>query len=103
MARHCIPCEHGNDIVSEANLDLGVAAVRGLYWDGGEGDARDYRICVCLVKGDKHARWLLLTGIRPDGGFMRHQRRILLRKDGCFPNCAVCYAARLPGKWLVIL
>jgi hypothetical protein len=98
-----VPCEHGSNIANEASLDLGVATVRGFYWDGGEGDARDYRICICLVKGDKHARWLLLTGIRPDGGFMRHQRRVLLRKDGCCPNCAVYYASRQPGKWLVIL
>jgi hypothetical protein len=97
------PCEHGSNNVNQASLDLGVATVRGFYWDGGEGDARDYRICICLVKGDKHARWLVLTGIRPDGGFMRHQRRILLRKDGCCPNCVVYYAARQPGKWLIIL
>ncbi len=65
-----LPCERGSNIANKEILALGVATVRGFYWDGRRGGCARLQNRICLVKGDKHARWLVLTGIRPDGGFM---------------------------------
>lgn len=98
-----IPCPHRNEDSGRLTLDLDAKTVAGLTWANGSGDARDTRICICLVKGDARARWLVVNGIIPnsDGGALN--RQILLRCDGCCEDCSVKAASAMQGPWLVVL
>lgn len=101
------PCEHPKNKNGPEQLDLGVVTVKGFDWTV-ERETKSHRICVCLVKGDSRARWLVLGGIvqdtdegenLPDG----LERRVMLRCDNCCVKCAVLQAGSMDGKWLVIL
>ncbi|KAN0120180.1 hypothetical protein V8E51_002388 [Hyaloscypha variabilis] len=100
------PCEHPeNDERQE--LDLGVVTVKGLHWTL-ESGTENKRICVCLVKGDSRARWLVIAGIITDLGKDENvpeglERQVMLRCAGCCVGCAVKSASSMKGKWLVIL
>ena len=94
-------CEH---ISREGGVTrLGMDAVAGTSFSCSlEGENEDSeipeRIYICLVKGDRHARWLTV-----ESAAMSKQRRTMLRGNNCCDDCAVSAAAELPGKWLVII
>ncbi|KAL8720415.1 MAG: hypothetical protein Q9181_007913, partial [Wetmoreana brouardii] len=62
-----IPCHHRNEDCGPLPLDQDAMTVTGLTWANGDGDAVDTRICICLVKGDARARWLVVNGIFSNG------------------------------------
>lgn len=103
-----LPCEHPKRDTESEELDLGVVTVKGFDWTM-EDTTKDHRICVCLVKGDARARWLVVGGIVQDvdneGENLPEglQRRVMLRSDNCCVKCAVLSASSMEGKWLVIL
>ena len=101
------PCGHSKRENETEELDLGVVTAKGFDWTAEDG-TKSHRICVCLVKGDSRARWLVLGGIvqdtdegenLPDG----LDRQVMLRCDNCCVKCAVLQASSIDGKWLVIL
>ena len=98
-----IPCSHRNRDCEALPLDLDAKTFAGLTWANGDGDAGETRICICLVKGDARARWLVVNGIiaNSDQGALR--RQVLLRCDGCCEDCSVRAASAMKGAWLVVL
>lgn len=98
-----IPCPHRSENGEPLPLDLDTVTVAGLTWASSNGDAGETRICICLVKGDVRAQWLVVNGIMADGGSTDLGRQILLRCDGCCADCSVRAASAMRGKWLVIL
>jgi hypothetical protein len=100
------PCAHPKNVERE-ELDLGVVTVKGLHWTK-ESSTENKRICVCLVKGDSRARWLVIAGIITDTEDFENipeglERQVMLRCDDCCVGCAVQSASSMQGKWLVIL
>ncbi|KAL8926241.1 MAG: hypothetical protein Q9172_001883 [Xanthocarpia lactea] len=99
-----MPCPHrGLGDRELLPLDLDAMTVSGLYWANGEGDAAGIRICICLVKGNARARWLVVYGIQPTANTSKIQRRVMLRSKDCCVDCAVKAAGRMKGNWLVVL
>ena len=97
------PCPHRHENSEDMPLDLDAVTVTGLTWGNGNGLAGETRICICLVKGDARARWLVVNGIMPNSEPGTLNRQVLLRCDGCCEDCAVKAASAMPGKWLVVL
>lgn len=98
------PCGHPDGDGKPLPLDLGVVTVAGLTWANGNGQAQaTNRICICLVKGDDRARWLVVNGLIPNNDMGALNRQVLLRCDGCCEDCAVKAASAMKGQWLVIL
>jgi hypothetical protein len=100
------PCAHPKNVERE-ELDLGVVTVKGLHWTK-ESGTENKRTCVCLVKGDSRARWLVIAGIITDTETSENvpeglERQVMLRCDDCCVGCAVQSASSMQGKWLVIL
>ncbi|KAF2096301.1 hypothetical protein NA57DRAFT_79067 [Rhizodiscina lignyota] len=105
-----LPCPHRDEEPQEKDLALDVATAAGFEWrlDFGPWPDESPRICICLVKGDARARWLVLGGILEDDSpdvpdATGLERRVLLRCDGCCVSCAVDRASDEAGKWLVVL
>ena len=99
-----LPCAHCDGDGKPLQLDMGVVTVAGLTWANGDGQAtRTNRICICLVKGDARARWLVVNGLIQNSDMGALNRQVLLRCDGCCENCAVKAASAMKGQWLVIL
>ena len=99
-----MPCPHrelGNRELLP--LDLDAVTASGLIWANGDGDAAGIRICICLVKGNARARWLVVNGIMPNAHPGMIQRRVMLRSKDCCADCAVKAAGRMKGDWLVVL
>jgi hypothetical protein len=63
----------------------------------------DDRICVLLVKGDRHARWLALGGVISQKRWDSPGRQVLLWTEAYCVNCAIETASQFPHQWLVIL
>lgn len=99
-----IPCAHSDGDGRPLPLELGVVTVAGLTWANGDGEAqRTNRICICLVKGDARARWLVVNGLMANSDMGALNRQVLLRCDGCCEGCAVKAASAMNGNWLVVL
>ena len=98
-----IQCAHGNEDCKPLPLDLGTRTVTGLTWANGNGNTGEARICICLVKGDARARWLVVNGIIANDEPGSLQRQLLLRCEGCCADCAVKSASAMKGSWLVVL
>jgi hypothetical protein len=81
-----------------ARLGVDTVAGVGLSWSFEEQEEIPERICICLVRGDRHARWLAV-----ESAAMSKVRRTMLKGGHCCDDCAVSAAAELPGKWLVII
>jgi hypothetical protein len=97
-------CEHGSEDLREADLALDAVTVKGFEWSDKEGEPDSYeRVCILLVKGDSRARWLALAALTDFDHMPSPKRQVMLRTNYCCESCAVEAAARLPGKWLVIL
>ena len=99
-----MPCTHLKEDNKPLPLDLGTVTVTGLTWANGDGEVPEaIRICICLVKEDARARWLVVHGLisNCDNGALR--RQVLLRCDGCCEDCAVKAASAMKGNWLVVL
>jgi hypothetical protein len=101
------PCTHPKDTLDTKELDLGVVTVKGFDWTAETG-TENHRVCVCLVKGDPRARWLVIGGIIRDTDDAENvpeglARQVMLRCDNCSVDCAVQSASSFEGKWLVIL
>ena len=84
-----------------------MVTVKGFDWTEETG-TENHRICICLVKGDPRARWLVIGGIIHDTDDAENvpeglARQVMLRCDNCCVNCAVQSASSMDGKWLVIL
>lgn len=98
------PCSHPSAARGNLPLDLDTVTAAGLTWANGGGNVDEsYRICICLVKGDARARWLIVSGILPNLDHGALTRRVLLRCDGCCEDCAVKAASTVEGTCLVIL
>ena len=99
------PCHHPDNDGKTLPLDLGTVTAAGLTWAYGSGMAGHSRICICLVKGDARARWLVVNGILPSLSMESPalDRKVLLRCDGCCEDCVVKAAAAMEGDWLVVL
>ena len=52
------PCGHMNREGGVARLGVDTVAGVGLSWSFEEQEEIPERICICLVRGDRHARWL---------------------------------------------
>lgn len=99
-----LPCPHSDGNGKALRLDMGVVTVAGLIWANGGGQAhRTNRICICLVKGDARARWLVVNGLIPNSDMGALDRQVLLRCDRCCEDCAVKAASSMKGQWLVVL
>ncbi|KAL8951268.1 MAG: hypothetical protein Q9222_002747 [Ikaeria aurantiellina] len=98
-----VPCSHPSKDDEALPLDLGVVTVGGLTWANGNGDAPDYRIRICLVKGDARARWLVIHGLLPNSNAGALNTQVLLRCDDCCETCAASQASAMRGQWLVVL
>ncbi|KAL8929251.1 MAG: hypothetical protein Q9208_001334 [Pyrenodesmia sp. 3 TL-2023] len=97
-----IPCPHrGGEDCEPLPLDLDAVTARGLTWANGDGFSP--RICICLVKGNARARWLVVNGIIPNPSPGMIIRSVLLRCKDCCVDCAVKAAGKMKGKWLVVL
>ena len=124
------PCSHLGRSEDEVRLDLGVVTAEGFWWGTNSEPARQggeissgTRICICLVKGDQRARWLVVAGLTDRGGGSGLQvidgemddahassseenstdRKVMLRKEECCVECVVREASAIEGKWLIIL
>ena len=98
------PCPHPDGDGKTLPLDLGAVTVAGLTWANGDGQAHaTNRICICLVKGDARARWLVVHGLMPNNDMGALSRQVLLRGDDCCEDCAVRFASAMKGNWLVVL
>ena len=99
------PCSHPDNDGKTLPLDLGTVTAAGLTWAYGSGAVDHNRICICLVKGDARARWLVVNGILPSTNMESPalDRKLLLRCDGCCEDCAVKAAAAMEGNWLLVL
>lgn len=98
------PCAHPKQDSRPLPLDLGTMTVAGLTWANGDGQATAAtRICICLVKEDARARWLVVHGLIANGETGALRRQVLLRCDGCCEDCAVKAASAMKGNWLVVL
>ena len=103
------PCTHPKDTLNSEELDLGVVTVKGFDWTADEFSLKKHhRICICLVKGDPGARWLVIGGIVRDTDNAENvpkglTRRVMLRCNNCCVSCAVQSASSMEGRWLVIL
>ena len=82
---------------------MGAVTVSGLTWANGDGPINSARICICLVKGDARAQWLVVNGINANDNEGALNRQVLLRCDGCCEDCAVKAASAMKGNWLVVL
>ncbi|RJE25781.1 hypothetical protein PHISCL_01894 [Aspergillus sclerotialis] len=91
------PCSHQSQRPSVVTLHDGMVTVKGFRWNHFPNDD----ICICLVKGNSWARWLVLAGIIDD--YEEPTRNILLRTDNCCEACASDLARNYGGQWLVIL
>lgn len=101
-----IPCPHGDEACGPLPLDLDARTVLGLTWANAcDESISDARICICLVKGDARARWLVVYGAiaKSSMGVTNLGRRLLLRCDDCCEDCSVKAASAMKGDWLVIL
>ena len=101
-----MPCRHHDEGARPLPLDLGAVTVAGLTWGTGDGETADIQICICLVKGDARARWLVVHGLWPKYYEGNLERQVLLRCEGCCAACAACavkQASAMQGKWVVIL
>ncbi|KAL8858754.1 MAG: hypothetical protein Q9178_004671 [Gyalolechia marmorata] len=99
-----MPCPHrGLGERELLPLDLDAVTVSGLNWANDEGDAWGPRICICLVKGDARARWLVVNGTKGTAYPGQIKRRVMLRSKDCCEDCAVKAAGRMQWNWLVIL
>jgi hypothetical protein len=67
------------------------------------GKLGELRICVCLVKGDRRARWLVLCGVHESIRHKDYHRRVMLRGDDCCENCALDAAAAMEGEEAIYL
>jgi hypothetical protein len=92
------PCEHMNCESGVTRLGVDAVAGVGLSWSSEGQEEIPERICICLTRGDRHARWLAV-----ESAAMSKVRRTMLRGGQCCDGCAVSAAAELPGKWLVII
>lgn len=98
-----LPCPHPDGASEPIPLDLGAVTVAGLTWSNGIGFNADIRICICLVKGDARARWLVVNGIIPNSDSGALGRQVLLRCNDCCEDCALKAASMMKWKWLVVL
>jgi hypothetical protein len=98
------PCEHevvaGKTGNSDTNLGPNICAGTGLDWEDEEESSPEVpeRICVLLVRGDRRSRWLAV-----ENAAKSDVRFTMLRTAECCDRCAVDFAAKRPGKWLVVL
>ncbi|KAI7788230.1 hypothetical protein LA080_012296 [Diaporthe eres] len=96
-------CEHDQVRVQTDFIELlpDMAAGTALDWsnEGQEGDIEeDERLCVALVKGNPHSRWLAVA----EAGFDM-PRNVALRGPTTCATCALKWAAKRAGKWLIIV
>ncbi|KAL8718950.1 MAG: hypothetical protein Q9225_003979 [Loekoesia sp. 1 TL-2023] len=98
-----LPCPHRNENHKALPLDLDTKTVAGLTWAYSKGEAEEPRICICLVKGDARARWLVVYSIFANRHGGAQDRQLLLRCSGCCLDCSVKAAGTMRGQWLVIL
>jgi hypothetical protein len=92
-------CNHSVKSLETARLGLEIATFSGWGWQMNQGrDQIPQRICVCLTKGDRRARWLAIKYFHDDP-----RRRVLLRGTGCCEDCALDTAIGCPGEWILIL
>ncbi|KAF2489580.1 hypothetical protein BU16DRAFT_543979 [Lophium mytilinum] len=102
-------CEHGSLSHGErpiaARLSVDVATAAGNWsWHFLEQSKRNNsnipeRIVVVLVKNNPRSRWLAVS-VAVEA---KTSRNTMLRGPGCCEDCAVQAAAKLPGKWFVII
>ena len=110
------PCEHyeeqlGDEEAEKVELGLDSITAKGFRWTPGDSDQygnmdlEDFndRICISLVKGNRHARWLAVGSIIGKNRTNTPGRQVLLRTQYCCVECAIKTAAEFPHKWLVIL
>jgi hypothetical protein len=91
-------CPHQSQHPSMTTLHDGMVTARGFRWiQSPESD-----ICICLVKGNRWARWLVLAGIMGDCNEVP-ERNVLLRTEDCCETCASDSARKYGGRWLVII
>lgn len=102
----CQHCLNDSPGVAVAKLNVDAATVAGHWaWYSGERGSRKgngaiaERLIIVLVKGDARARWLAV-GVASDAA---STRRTMLRGPDSCEECAVDAAAKLPGKWFVII
>jgi hypothetical protein len=102
-------CEHDgishDERPNTARLNVDVATAAGNWsWHFLEQGSRNdnnvpERIVVVLVKNNPRARWLAVSVAFE----AKRSRNTMLRGPGCCEDCAVQAAAKLPGKWFVII
>lgn len=110
------PCEHceedlGDQKLGNVKLGLDAVTVKGFNWTYRDVDRYgnidiedlDDRICILLVQGNRHARWLALGGLIGQKVLDAPGRQVLLRTDYCCVDCAIKAASQFPHKWLIIL
>ena len=111
------PCEHWEQELENVDLAMDTVAVKGFSWAGftagksprkqhnwdQDGEDLNERICILLVKGNRHARWLALGSVLGSSHLQSPKRQVLLRTEHCCVNCAMKAVSQLPNKWLIIL
>lgn len=92
-------CPHQSQRPTMTTLHDGTVTASGFRWT----ESPESGICICLVKGNKWARWLVLAGIMGDCSGGVPERNVLLRTDDCCETCASDAARKHGGRWLVII
>jgi hypothetical protein len=92
-------CPHQSQRPTMTALHNGMVTASGFRWT----ESPESDICICLVKGNKWARWLVLAGIMDDCSGGVPERNVLLRTDDCCETCASDAAGKHGGRWLVII
>jgi hypothetical protein len=90
----CI-CSHETKNLETAKLGMNAATVKGFEWP--QSDDFSARICIVLVRGDQHARWLAIQEASLT------QRQTMVREEDCCEDCALDAVSAHPGKWILII